>query len=152
MLLDWFLLLVPVLLLPILLLLTFTGCTVGESSRPELTFILQHNLSVPVQPVTEVWFSWTRDGYSPSPVVVGTPEDPNAQILEFRYQPENTEAGEVWTVTCLAFADATGFDQASCGPFELVSPTGVYTVKFEIVANPQGGQVQVSPGGCPTPS
>lgn len=151
--LDWFLMLTPILLLPLFLLLSFTGCTVGESSRPQLTFVLHDNLSLPSLRVTKVYFSWITDGFPADPVVVEQPQNPDEQILEFRYQPEKTEVGQLWTVSCSPFSDTINLAEATCGPFELTAPTGEYSVKFEIIADTQGGgRVQVSPGGCPMPS
>jgi len=160
--LDWFLLLTPILLLPLLLLLSFTGCEgTVEYSYPELTFILHSSLLVPAPHVTHVQFRWTREQggnveeYPPVDVDEYAEIDgaPGEIIREFRYQVEKPEVG-LWTVTCRPFVANIGSGEATCGPFELFSPTGKISIKFEIVLDPQGewGRVQVSEGGCPSSS
>jgi len=142
---DWFLLLTPILLLPLLLLLSFTGCNPGTVEiNPSSTFILHDSSLVPVPVVTKVEFRWTREEDGDVIVVYVEefeliPGNPGEQIREFRYQPTGAEFGQVGKVTCR--------------PFELALPPGEHSVTFEIIPDIQfGGRVQVSQGGCPGPT
>ena len=104
--------------------------------------------------VTKVFFQWVIEynGSVSEPYLVYVEEftvkigDTGEQVREFRYSIKNPKG--IWTVSCLPFSGTIGFDEASCGPFELTFPET--SVEFEIVADPQvGGRVQVSSGGCP---
>ena len=145
---DWFLLLTPILLLPLWLLLFFTGCGEVVKKDHDLTFILHDDLSI--SEVNKVKFYWIIDGMEQDPVSVDVYKD-TAGVREFRYQPEGEQFGQAWKVTCKPFFDEIGFGEISCGPFELDSP--MISVQFEIVADPQGGgRVQVRQGHCPGPT
>ena len=155
--LDWFLLLTPLLLLPILLLLSFTGCGTGTIGEPSITFVLHQNLVlVPSPVVTRVHFQWIAEGFGPEEIV--SVEDPtqikndsgDVVALEFRYPTEGFRSDEIWTVTCVSYAGDVRLGEVSCGPFELTSTPA--PVEFEIVSDTSGiVKVQVSPGGCPEP-
>jgi hypothetical protein len=159
---DWFLLLTPILLLPILLLLSFTGCGPGTIGEPSVTFILHDNLLlVPAPVVTKVDFQWIIGAGGPFRENAQYVEEPtpikddsgNTVALEFRYQAEirDFEFDQRWTVTCVPFGGENRLGAVSCGPFELTSPPPL--VEFEIVSDTSGVvTVQVSAGGCPSPT
>jgi len=156
---DWFLVLTPILLLPLLLLFCFAGCSGKvEYSYPNLTFVLHDSLSVPADPVTNVRFRWIREGadFQDPPVYVDEFEvitvDSGEQVRVFRHRPEQPEGG-LWTVTCFPFSSQKSYGEASCGPFELISSTGEISVEFEIIPDQHPlGRVRVRQGGCPPSS
>jgi hypothetical protein len=151
---NWFLLLTPLLLLPILLLFSFTGCGTGTIGEPSITFVLHDNLIlVPDPVVTRVDFQWIGEGLGPEEIVsVEEPtliRDDSGTVVahEFRYPVERFRPDEIWTVTCRPYAGDLRLGEVSCGPFELTSTPS--PVEFEIVSDTSGVvTVQVSPGGC----
>ncbi|MCZ7624900.1 MAG: hypothetical protein C3F12_07375 [Candidatus Methylomirabilota bacterium] len=154
---DWFVLLTPFLLVPIVLLFSFVGCTAqlggAVSPLPKVTMNFRYEIAdIAEQP--QVVFSWTIDeeAADPVPLMDPAPDPESAGVNLFRHAIEGARPGE-WVVRCrfLTLAqDGTwqGWGEAIC-PFP-VEGIKEYKVSFELGRLDDGGfEVRSSVGGCP---
>ncbi|MBN1979545.1 MAG: hypothetical protein JW918_19280 [Anaerolineae bacterium] len=111
--LDWFILLAPLLLLPIALLFAFIGCTAATITVGEPAVRFSLSLAEELNPWTmRVVFRWTVNGSAEQiytlRILDGVPEPPGDVVFE--HQIDYPVDGE-WSVQCdYYFQDAAGLE------------------------------------------
>lgn len=148
--LDWFVLLLPLVLVAILLLVGFVGCEPGRIGPPPDPRVAMR-LDFPFP--DEVDSSWVEFRWSVSGTDRG-PESPAAErtaagaVFEHVEEPEEGR----WVVRCAFFTRRSGMSRAwgeeACGPF-LMGLGDVAEVEFGIEHGTDPGSFRVVRRRCP---
>lgn len=129
---DWFVVVVPLVLAMLCALLAFTGCTPATLDGPRGAVVASLHVSTLHPRPARVVFSWEIDGETADPVSVPEPLGRSlvvgdTQFLVFHHAIELEEAAEV-IVSCLVFTAAADDlerlrGSATCEPIQFAPIT-----------------------------
>lgn len=147
---DWVVLLTPVLVLAVVTLLGFAGC--GFESSVKYNLVLRVRVPTGLT-VTQVVFRWTPPGGTVTPKVLTNPAPASTDGADDIYEHGFWEAESppgMWMTDCrVTVQDGTGTATAGAqGDFDFPDPEPTFVATYQAMGSPSGGDFAVGFAGA----